>query len=88
MTDYVNEFFRLTKNEQIRPHLVMNDGTSISVQASKYHYCTPREHNLDYYSAVEVWAFPYDDTFFENWGGNNDTPASNVPIEQVNKYIK
>lgn len=88
MPDYINEFFKETKNELVRPHLVMNDGTTISVQASRYHYCSPREHNQEHYTKVEVWSFPLDETYFSEWGGDCENPASYVPIEKVNEYIE
>tara|TARA_R110000744_G_scaffold326584_1_gene432364 strand:+ start:121 stop:609 length:489 start_codon:yes stop_codon:yes gene_type:complete len=33
----------------------LNDGHSLSVQASAHHYCAPREDNAEYYTACEVW---------------------------------
>ena len=50
--DIINEYLNRTrkvvtmydgiKYEQIRPHVLCKDGFTISVQASKSHYCTPR----------------------------------------------
>tara|TARA_Y100000310_G_C20390265_1_gene672401 strand:- start:139 stop:558 length:420 start_codon:yes stop_codon:yes gene_type:complete len=41
--------------QEIRQHLLMADGTKISVQASRGHYCNPRKDGLKTkYSAVEV----------------------------------
>ena len=54
MRDYVHEHF--TKHaEQVRPAIICADGTKYSVQASKSHYCAPRENGAEKYSAVEVW---------------------------------
>lgn len=41
---------------QMRDRLVCMDGTDLSVQASRCHYCTPREDDVTY-QAVEV-GFP------------------------------
>lgn len=88
MTDYINEYLRSTNNEMVRPHIVMIDGTTLNVQASQYHWCKPREHHLTHYDAVEVWGFPVDETYFVEWGGNSDNPASCVPVAKVNEYIE
>ena len=31
------------------PRIICKDGTSLSVQASETHYCTPRDNGGDYY---------------------------------------
>jgi hypothetical protein len=38
-------------------HLKLADGSVISVQASSFHYCTPREDFAPAYSEVEVASF-------------------------------
>jgi hypothetical protein len=38
-------------------HLKLKDGSVISVQASSFHYCTPREDGAPEYSEVEVASF-------------------------------
>ena len=38
-------------------HLKLKDGSVISVQASSFHYCTPREDFAPEYSEVEVASF-------------------------------
>jgi hypothetical protein len=43
-------------NEFTIPRLICADGFSMSVQASQYHYCSPREDGADW-TAVEV-GFP------------------------------
>jgi len=44
-------------SQENRPRVICNDGAMLSVQASRFHYCTPRENGLNYYSMVEV-GFP------------------------------
>jgi hypothetical protein len=41
-------------NGKVRPRVELADGSSMSIQASKWHYCTPREDNLERYSTWEV----------------------------------
>jgi hypothetical protein len=40
-----------------RPRFDCPDGFSVSIQASRYHYCSPRENNQPAYSTVEL-GFP------------------------------
>jgi hypothetical protein len=70
--------------KEIAPSVQCKDGTTLSVQASTNHYCTPRE-NFGPYTEVEVWCvrgagvteFDYSD----------DDPSTYVPIEQVVQFI-
>lgn len=52
----IQDFIKATNKEgkRIRPIIVCNDGFSMSVQASEFHYSTPRYDNLDFYSAFEI----------------------------------
>ena len=59
------------------------DGTTLSVQASKYHYCTPRD-NKGPYIAVEVWCVSAPVTEFEY---SADAPSAYVPIADVVRFI-
>ena len=60
------------------------DGTTLSVQASKYHYCTPRD-NQGPYTTVEVWCASSDVTEFEY---SEEDPSAYVPIEDVVRFIE
>ena len=59
------------------------DGTTLSVQASEDHYCTPR-HNQGPYTTVEVWCVSSDVTEFEY---SKEDPSAYVPIEDVVRFI-
>lgn len=59
------------------------DGTTLSVQASEYHYCTPRD-NKGPYTHVEVWCVSSDVTEFEY---SEEGPSAYVPIEDVVRFI-
>lgn len=66
---------------------VMGNGNIMSVQASAYHYCSPRKDNADNYTTVEV-AF-FDTKVLEDGqptmiGGE---PLSNVSATQLNQFI-
>lgn len=69
MTMDINEIFRLLGDARIKPRIECKDGFSMSVQASKYHYCEPREDGARYYwqfevgypSGVEETLLPYSD---------------------------
>ena len=59
------------------------DGTTLSVQASEYHYCTPR-NNKGPYKKVEVWCVSSEVTEFEY---SEENPSAYVPIEDVVRFI-
>lgn len=75
-----------------RPRIVCPDGFSLSVQASFYHYCTPRDDYGPYYE-VEV-GFPSEcvDEFMPYIDGINDDPTKTVygyvPIDLVAKVLQ
>lgn len=81
MRDYVHEFFAANppREEQgyqwPRPQIVCADGYTMSVQASRHHYCKPRANNADRYMSVEVF---YQDT---------DEPEGWVSVDLVNSQI-
>ena len=63
--------------------VVCKDGTTISVQASAFHYCTPRS-NSGPYTHVEVWCASVIPTEFDY---DEDEPTAQVPIELVAQFI-
>lgn len=46
-----------TLGNWLRPHVKCGNGFKISIQASKVHYCTPRESGCDLYESYEVCFF-------------------------------
>lgn len=73
-----------------RPRIVCMDGTTLSVQASAFTYCTPRD-NVGPYTAVEVG---YPSRKFEQlmpWAEDPSDPTGTiygfVPVEVVNEVI-
>ena len=54
MRDYVNDHLAAYPGP-IRPQLFTKRGAGLSIQASRGHYCDPREDNAPHYTHVEVW---------------------------------
>ena len=83
-----NFYLRHMRNGCFTPRVILNNGKSLSVQASEYHYCAPRRV-CDYYYEVEV-GFPDEgDYCLCNMRRENptDTVYPYVPIELVDEYI-
>ena len=74
-------------HKEVAPVLKCKDGTTASIQASKYHYSEPRE-DFGPYTEVEVWcitgAGPDGVTEFDY---SDDEPSAYVPISQVVQFI-
>ena len=81
---------------EIRPAIRCADGTELSVQASQFHYCTPRITGAEKYTAVEVgfptskppesWRDYCESSDFDNrW---NDTVYAYIPVSLVEEYIQ
>ncbi len=67
------------------PHIKCKDGTTLSVQGSEHHYCSPRSNNGPY-DEVEVWCIPEGTQVTEfEYGGAE--PAAYVPINLVVAFI-
>ena len=95
--DIVNEFIRKMKasgrviNDTVIMGMKCRDGFTMSVQASRYHYCSPRddvgpysEVEVGYPSSREELLMPY----AEEPDKPTDTVYSYVPIEVVAKVVE
>ena len=74
-----------------RPRLYCNDGYSISVQASEFHYCSPRLNGLQDYKSVELGYPSTEDELINEYAEGmdyTDTVYGYVPIEVVEKLIE
>ena len=75
-----------------RPRLYCNDGYSISVQASAFHYCSPRLNGLQDYESVELEYPRAEDELINEYAEDDldytDTVYGYVPIEVVEKLIE
>jgi hypothetical protein len=68
------------------PTVVCADGSTMSVQASKFHYCTPRS-DFGPYTHVEVWYCKGPKQWEEYGYGDGSEPYVFVPIELVAEEI-
>jgi len=80
----------------IKPVTVLKDFVKLSIQASEFHYCSPRENDCPNYSLVEVGFIEKDGKRFpapESWlpYAEDRNLLSDVfgyvPIELVNEFI-
>ena len=78
--------------QENRPRLLCNDGFSISVQASKFHYCIPRLDGAQDYEAVELGYPSMEDELINEYAEDDwnytGTVYGYVPIEVVEKLIE
>ena len=64
----------------------------LSVQASEFHYCSPRE-DCDYYDEVEIGFpnFSFSDEFINNYAEDKDAPQDTVygyvPVSELSVEI-
>lgn len=77
--------------QENRPRLYCNDGYSISVQASAFHYCKPRLDGIQDYESVEL-GFPSTEDELINEYAEVDSDYTKtvygyVPIEIVEELI-
>lgn len=81
--NYLVQVFDTSEWKAPVPQIVCKDGTTISVQASAHHYCSPRT-NFGPYTHVEVWCATVKPTQFDY---DEDGPTACVPIEKVAEFI-
>lgn len=98
MTDYVNDHLakhkaRLLADKgwnDVVPHVTCRDGATLSVQASRAHYCCPRRDDGPWIE-VEVWLVASAKgrkIILPSFGDNHSDPYAYVPVELVNKFIR
>ena len=71
------------KYKDTADHVECADGATISVQASHFHFCTPRGDRGPY-THVEVWLATAPVTEFDY---SDENPSAFVPIEKVVEFI-
>lgn len=90
-TDWVNTFFKYNRTIESRK-MTLNDGTTMSVQASHFHYCSPRIDDAETYESVEV-GFP-SCVIMEimEYAESDDRPTETVygwvPVKILNQVIE
>jgi len=88
---------KTTDRSKRRPYFEFSyDGKDykVSVQASEYHYCTPRLDNMEYYEEVEL-GFPdflFSESFIARYAEDVDTPKDTVypyvPLEVLAEELE
>lgn len=82
--------------QTVREVMVCTDGTTLSVQASSGHYCSPREsfindqNEITYfdYSHVEVWCVSCDTpASWKEYGDQEESPYAYIPVSMVEEFI-
>lgn len=76
-----------------RPHITCLDGFKMSVQASNFHYCNPREDLMDgEYDEVEIGFPSQKEDLIMEYAECPDEPTDTVygwvPVEIVNEVIE
>ena len=89
--DFLKETFIEKNGMVIRQPIECADGFSVSVQASSFHYCSPRT-NTDSYSSVELGYPSEADDLIMEYAKEQDNPTETVygwvPIEIVQQLIE
>lgn len=70
----------------IADRIVCGDGSTMSVQASENHYCTPRS-NTGPYTHVEVWCLIGSTLPIVEFEYDDEEPSAQVDINAVVEYI-
>lgn len=100
-----NLFLKLTRHEEeidglyfvgkklsIRPKVICKDGFKISIQASEYHYCSPRTNEATLYDKVELgYPSEKEDLIMEYAEDDNDPTEivyGFVPVKIVDKMLE
>ena len=81
---------RTTLNEFsfVRPVAVMKNGFEISIQASRCHYCSPREDNVQYYTHVEIGYPSHKCKTLAQYRDGGCDVYGYVPVDVVDRIIK
>lgn len=77
--------------QEKRPYAECSDGYRISIQASKNHYCSPREDGLTKYTEVELGYPNREDELINDYAEDDDytqTVYGYVPVDVVDALIK
>jgi hypothetical protein len=96
--EWLRDTYSVTKyagfeSANIRKRITCNDGFSMSVQASDFHYCNPRKNLPDgNYSTVEI-GFPSEEEpliveYAEDESDLTGTVYGHVPVEVVEQVIE
>jgi hypothetical protein len=77
ISEFNFQTFDRNNDFQMKPTIVCNDGFTMSVQGSRFHYCEPRETS-NYYFSMEI-GFPSDvETLLLHKAENSSDPTQTV----------
>lgn len=89
----IREHIRNNKMENrsyVAKPIICTDGFNVSVQASKHHYCSPREYDAEW-SSVELGFPSAADDLIQGYAETPDEPTQTVygyvPIDTVARLI-
>ena len=98
INEFLNRFLKShtgidgEKIQDLRPKMRCADGFTVSVQASKYHYCEPRIDWYCKYVSVELGYPNAEDPLIIGYAEDLDDPTETVygyvPIEIVNELAE
>ena len=87
----IQEFNLKTGITTRRPRIICNDGFSMSVQGSEYHYCSPRKNKNEYYE-MEIGFPSKREQLILNYAEQKHKPKKTVygyvPVNLIDEVIK
>ena len=87
----VRTFLEKTHGDRLRPKVQCVDGFTMSVQASKYHYCTPRDSDDWRYTEAEVGFPSSQEDLLMPYAESPEKPTGTVydwvPVDVVQQVI-
>lgn len=90
--EHLDKTRNFTNGVDIRPGVVCADGFQISIQASPFHYCYPKDKNAENFEKVELGFPNQKDDLITEYAEDPDDPTSTVygyvPIEVVDKLME
>ena len=90
--EYLDKTRNFMNDVNLRPGVVCADGFQISIQASPFHYCYPKDNNAENFEKVELGFPNQKDDLIMEYAKNPDYPTLTVygyvPIEVVDKLME
>lgn len=90
-----NEYFQRLKSTtkgSLVPGIVCNDGFTVSIQASRTHYCSPRTDDARAYESFEIGFPSGQDDVIHSYAEDQNDPTNTVygwvPVEVIETLIE
>lgn len=88
----IMEYLKATSGRRFRQLLMCKDGFTMSVQASRTHYCEPKQDNLQEYTHVEIGRLSEVESLLLMYAEDGEHPTETiypyVPVEDVEEIIR